>query len=75
VRQFLVTKFVCSRCGGNLRLTYDVPASCPKHAAGEPTGADMVQQAVAIEPCECVTSRLDEVLRAVKVLTGQKELP
>ena len=53
-RQFLVTKMVCARCGTNLNLTYDVPVRAGEHASGEPTGADMVQQIVAVEPCfEC----------------------
>lgn len=52
MREFLLTKFVCSKCGSNLRLTYDVPKAAGQYAEGEPTGANMVHQLVAIDPCE-----------------------
>lgn len=67
-REFLITKFVCSKCGNNLQLTYDVPKNAGKYANGEPTGAAMVQQIVPIEPCECSTRPLEEMRRAAKVL-------
>lgn len=70
MREFLITKFVCSTCGNNLRLTYDAPKGAGRYVDGEPTGSAMVQQVVAIEPCECVTRPLDEMRRAAKVLLG-----
>lgn len=70
MREFLITKFVCSKCGENLELTYDTPKCAGRHAAGEPTGAAMVQQVVVIEPCDCMTRPLDEMRRAAKVLLG-----
>jgi hypothetical protein len=70
MREFLITKFVCARCGGNLKLTYDAPKSAGRHADGEPTGAAMVQQIVVIEPCKCTTQPIDEMRRAAKVLLG-----
>jgi len=70
MRKFLITKFVCSKCGGNLQLTYDTPRGAGRYAEGEPTGADMVQQLVSIEPCECTTRPLDEMRRAASVLLG-----
>ena len=69
-REFLVMKFVCSKCGENLQLTYEVPNNSGKYAKGEPTGAAMVEQVVAIEPCECSVRPLEEMRRAVKVLLG-----
>lgn len=70
MREFLITKFVCSKCGSNLQLTYDAPKGAGRYAEGEPTGAAMVQQVVAVEPCECSTRPLEEMRRAAKVLIG-----
>lgn len=68
MREYLLTKFVCSKCGSNLRLTYDIPKGAGRCANLEPTGAAMVQQLVAIEPCHCVTAPLDEIKRAASLL-------
>jgi hypothetical protein len=70
MREFLVTKFVCAKCGANLKLADDTPKNAGQYAGGEPTGATMVQQLMAIEPCECVTQQLDSIRRAAKVLFG-----
>lgn len=70
MREFLITKFVCSKCGCNLQLTYDAPKGAGSYAEGEPTGAEMVQQVVAIEPCECATRPLEEMRNAARVLLG-----
>ena len=75
MREFLVTKFVCSACGRNLKLTYDIPQRFGQYAEGEPTGAEMVQQAVSIEPCECQTNQIREIRRAASVLFELKEPP
>jgi len=69
-RQFLVTKMVCARCGSNLNLTYEMPKPAGSHAPGEPTGADMVEQKVAIEPCDACLAplrRLQEALESLPV--------
>lgn len=68
MREFLVTKFVCTRCGNNLSLSYDVPKSAGKYAEGEPTGGVMVQQCVGVEPCHCVTRPAQELRNALKIL-------
>lgn len=70
MREFLITKFVCSNCGKNLQLTYDVPKGAGQYVDGEPTGASIVQQIVAIEPCECTIRPLEEMRAAAKVLLG-----
>jgi len=70
MREYLVTKFVCARCGHNLRLSEDAPKGQSHHAAGEPTGAAMVEQRVVIEPCACVTAPLDEIRSVAKSLIG-----
>lgn len=43
MREFLITKFVCSKCGNNLKLTYNTPKGAGRYAEGEPTGAAMVE--------------------------------
>jgi len=68
MREFLVTKFVCATCGGNLKLTYDVPKCAGHHANGEPTGAAMVQQLVAVEPCAPCLRPLEEMRNAARTL-------
>ncbi len=68
MREFLITKFVCAECGKNLKITYEVPKSAGQYADGQPTGADMVEQVVAIEPCDCVTLKLEKYRGAVKTL-------
>jgi hypothetical protein len=71
MREFLITKFVCAACGNNLQLTYDIPKGAGRFCAqDEPTGAAMVQQLVAIEPCKCTTRPLEEMRNAAKVLLG-----
>lgn len=67
-RQFLVTKMVCARCGTNLHVTYNIPQHAGGYAAGEPTGADMVEQLVSVEPCSECERPLREVKRALSVL-------
>jgi hypothetical protein len=77
MRNFLVTKFVCSACGGILKLTRELPQTrsvgYTPYAEGEPTGADMVDQAVGIVPCECVTKKLEAIRGAAKILFDAAE--
>lgn len=70
MREFLITKMVCSKCGRNLQLTYDLPKKLSDYAEGEPTGAHMVQQMVGIEPCRTCMAPLEEMRAAAKVLLG-----
>lgn len=72
-REFLITKMVCAKCGSNLSLTYDVPKGAGKYAQGEPTGADMVQQVVAVEPCAMCLEPLHRMRRALKIFDDLKE--
>lgn len=58
MRPFLVTKFFCSECGGELGVEYEknvkktTTASDPRIVdRDEPTGADMVRCAVYVSPC------------------------
>lgn len=67
-REFLVTKMVCAKCGGNLQLTYATPQGSGLYAAGEPTGAVMVQQLVAVEPCETCMRPLTTTRAAMRAL-------
>lgn len=68
MREFLITKFVCSECGNNLNLTYDIPKNAGRYAEGEPTGAARVQQLVGIEPCHVCRKPLDEIKAALTLL-------
>ncbi len=70
MRGFLVTKFVCANCGCNLQLSPEKPRTS-KYAAGEPTGAAMVESLVVLVPCTCVTSQLEEMRNAAKLLLGR----
>ena len=70
MREFLVTKIVCSKCGSNLQLTNDIHIGVGKYSHGEPTGADMVQQIIVVEPCECSAKPLKEIRKAVNTLLG-----
>lgn len=72
MRQFLVTKMVCTDCGGTLQLSYDLPNQV-QHADGEPTGALMVSQIVAVKPCQhCLKplAKTREAVIALMELTG-----
>lgn len=67
-REFLVTKFKCAACGGLLKLSYEAPKTGIAYAEGEPTGAAMVQQIVAIEPCFQCAKPVNDVRQALKTL-------
>ena len=68
MREFLVTKFVCAKCGTNLQLTYDMPKVGSFHSDGEPTGAFMVENRIALEPCENCMKPLEDIKAAARVL-------
>jgi len=70
-REFLVTKFVCAACGQNLSLSYELPTTYSKHAEGQPTGAEMVEQRVAVEPCKPCAAPLLQIRSALAVLGKQ----
>jgi hypothetical protein len=70
-REFLITKFVCAVCGANLNITYDMPTKASNHAAGEPTGASVVNQRIAIEPCKPCAAPLQQIRSALEVLIKQ----
>jgi hypothetical protein len=65
-REFLITKFVCAKCGTNLQLSYDKPKSAGSYIDGEPTGAAMVQNLIAIEPCDVSMEPLEAMKKAFK---------
>lgn len=68
MREFLVTKFVCARCGSKLAITYNVPKGSGQYLENEPTGAHMVEQLVAVEPCESCAKPMEELRKAVQTL-------
>jgi hypothetical protein len=65
-REFLVTKFVCAKCGANLNLSYDVPRGAGEYSDGEPTGALMVRSLIAVEPCKKCAEPMEDLKRAFK---------
>jgi hypothetical protein len=67
-REFLVTKFKCAACGGMLKLSYEALKTGSDYSEGEPTGAAMVQQIVAVEPCFQCTKPAREVSQALNTL-------
>lgn len=67
-RKFLVTKFVCAKCGCNLSLSYDAPPSTSSYEDGEPTGFEMVQQLIAVEPCGPCLAPLRRLQTALSIL-------
>lgn len=71
MREFLITKLVCSMCGSNLQLTHDTPKVAGRYAAGEPTGADMVQHIVAVAPCEKCMKPLEELRAAARLFVHE----
>lgn len=67
MRQFLVMKLVCRACGANLELS-PAPVDNPKYAEGEPTGADMAEVAVYVNPCRCTMKPLEDVRQAIQTI-------
>ena len=67
-RQFLVTKFACSKCGNVLSLSYKEANPLSTYVAGEPTGIDMVQDIISIDPCETCTKPSRDAADAIKTL-------
>lgn len=70
MRQFLITKMVCSECGNTLELTYDIPTTGSNYSVGEPTGANMVEQLIAVMPCETCKRPIDNLIAAAKVIAN-----
>ena len=69
-REFLISKFVCVKCGGLLELDYAPTPTLSQYAAGEPTGAAMVQTCIAVYPCQKCMAPLTEMRAAVQTLMG-----
>ena len=52
-RSHLVTVFACATCGNALTLSYDEEGKTRRASSeGEPTGAAMVRNVIAVEPCQ-----------------------
>lgn len=66
MRTHLVTKFVCSKCKSLLELSYG--KNHAPHSRGEPTGADMVENTISVDPrktCLAPGRRLAEAMNEV----------
>lgn len=73
MRTHLVTKLVCTACGGLLNLSYDKVSE--HHSDGEPTGACMYQNSIGVEPCAKCMEPAQRVLAAVRTLTTGGQEP
>lgn len=69
-REFLVTKLVCAKCGTNLSLSDETPQGAGRYSEGEPTGASMLRQVVAVEPCQPCMEPLRKLKDALATLKG-----
>jgi hypothetical protein len=69
MREFLLTKFVCAQCGSNLEISSERPKlGSGRHSHGEPTGSDMLEQLVPINPCRSCMEPLAKMQDAANVL-------
>lgn len=68
-REYLVTKFVCAECGRALKLSYVRAAASVPYVSGEPTGADKVENAVRIYPCDTCMAPVNKVKAALAALS------
>lgn len=48
MREFLITKFVCSKCGSNLRLTYDAPKGAGLHNTRQDFREAVIDEAMKV---------------------------
>ena len=67
-RNLLVSKFVCAECGELLDIYSGPLKTSPPYASGEPTGASMKVNAIALHPCAKCLRPVQEVVRAVTTL-------
>lgn len=75
MRKYLLTRFLCARCGSPLAVTKDVPVEQPDYMPSferEPTGAEVAGFVVGIEPCRSCMAPLDEMRAAVRTLLGSE---
>lgn len=77
-RHFLITNFRCAKCGHRLTLNYEVPREVVDvyENLHQPTGADMVENTVAINPCKTCVKPAKEAGEAIKLLlslAGEEE--
>lgn len=72
MRDFLIAKLKCVKCGTTLKLSYEqVPISKSDYRIDrdkEPTGAFMRGLEIAVEPCQTCLKPLEDAVKAMKVL-------
>lgn len=69
-REFLITKFVCAKCGDVLEIERAPTTERARHCDGEPTGAAMVASTIVIEPCKRCAEPFEAMRRAAATLFG-----
>lgn len=67
MRTHLVTRFVCAKCGSNLRLSYNHPKKI-EFLTGTPTGASTVETKIMVYPCETCLQPGAKLRAAVQTL-------
>ena len=68
MRQYLLTKFICSICGNPLLLTHKKPEYIKDYCPGEPTGAERIESLIYIEPCKNCEQKNVNIKNALKTL-------
>lgn len=68
-RQFLIQKFICSKCGELLELDPSATPHWGPYADSEPTGASKVESVIMVHPCTC-TLKAGADLEAVRKILG-----
>jgi hypothetical protein len=64
MRQFLITKFVCSKCKNILEICNEDNLST--YTSGEPTGCETVVKYIGIAPCSCSSKKYEKLGSAIK---------
>lgn len=66
MKEFLVSKFYCSKCGEILTIERTTAETRSPYIAGEPTGADMVEIGIKVRPCFKCMQMLIELTKEIK---------
>jgi len=68
MRNFLASKFICTKCGDQLNASYDIP-KLHENSNDSIAGAQKVEMFIAVDPCKTCLAPLNEIINAIKVLT------
>ena len=68
MRKFLVTKFACAKCNTVLEIADSPMPKWTPHDEGQPSGVDMHENPILLEPCPKCMRPLDGMRQAMKTL-------